>query len=80
MENVHEQQSPCKYLKGAPLRNLQEENTPKGTLLWNLCRRGLDFFQKHVYRIPGNEIKTMLWHDSIMGHAPLINSEEIKYV
>jgi hypothetical protein len=36
-----------KYLKGASLRNLQAENTPKGTLIWNLCRRGLDFFQKH---------------------------------
>jgi len=69
-----------KYLKGASLRNLQAENTPKGTLIWNLCRRGLDFFQKHLYRIPGNGEKTMLWQDSIMGQLPIDNSKELKEI
>jgi hypothetical protein len=69
-----------KYLKGASLRKLQAKNTPKGMLIWNLCRRGLDFFQKHLYRIPGNGAKTMLWQDSIMGKAPLDVSEEFKEI
>jgi hypothetical protein len=67
-----------KYLDGAPLRNLQAESTPKGTLIWNLCRRGLDSFQKHLYRIPGNGKNTMLWQDNIMGNAPLNASDELK--
>jgi hypothetical protein len=40
-----------KYHKGVSLRNLQAENTSKCTLIWNLCRRELDFFQKHLYHI-----------------------------
>ena len=35
-----------KYLLGGTMRNLQAVNTPKGSLTWNLCRRGLEFFQK----------------------------------
>ena len=30
-----------KYLKGGTLRNLEITNTPKGSITWNLCRRGL---------------------------------------
>ena len=33
-----------KNLKRETLRNLQVTNIPKGTITWNLCRRGLDFF------------------------------------
>jgi hypothetical protein len=32
------------YLDGASMRNLQATNTPKGTSIWNLCRRGLKPF------------------------------------
>ena len=53
------------------MRNLQAVNTPKGCLTWNLCRRGLDFFQKHLYHIPGNGRKILMWEDNIQGHAPL---------
>ena len=49
-------------------------------MIWNLSHNGLDYFQKHFYHIRGNGNKTFSWHDSIMGHAPLINSEEIKEV
>jgi hypothetical protein len=41
-----------KYLQGNSMRNLKAGNTTKGTLIWNLCRAGLDFFQIHLYRIP----------------------------
>jgi hypothetical protein len=38
-----------KYLIGASMRNLQAVNIPKGTLIWNLCRHGLEPFQKHLF-------------------------------
>ena len=60
-----------KYLKGGTLRNLQMTNTPKGSITWNLCRRGLEFFNQHLYRIPGNGRKTLLWDDKLKGNAPL---------
>ena len=47
------------------------ENTPKGSITWNLCRKGLEFFVHHLYRIPGNGRQTFLWDDKINGHAPL---------
>ena len=28
-----------KYLHGGNLRNFQMANTPKGSIIWNLCRR-----------------------------------------
>ena len=46
-----------KYLKWGTLQNLQLSNTPKGTIIWNLYRKGLDFFTKHLFRIPGNDNK-----------------------
>lgn len=49
-----------KYLKGSTLRNIQIDNNIKGTSIWHLCRRGIEFFQKHLYRIPGNGKNTML--------------------
>jgi hypothetical protein len=60
------------------MRNLQAKNTIKGTLIWNLCRPGLDFFQNYLYRIPGNGKKTLIWRDNIMDHPPLENSGGIK--
>jgi hypothetical protein len=69
-----------KYLNGASMRNLQAKNTSKGTLIWNLCHCGLDSFQKHLFRIPGNGKRTMLWQDNIMGNAPLNDSKDIKEI
>ena len=46
-------------------------NTPKGSITWNLCRRGLEFFTQHLYRIPGNGINTFLWDDKIKVNVPL---------
>ena len=69
-----------KYLKGGTLRNLQMPNTPKGTTIWNLCRKCLDFFTHQLFRIPGND-NFFLWDDKIKGNDPL-NSDpsiEIKF-
>jgi hypothetical protein len=66
-----------KYLKGTSLRNFQNDNTPKGTPLWNLCRKGLEFFKKQLFRVPGNGKRTLLWTDSIMGKPPLENAVEL---
>ena len=41
-----------KYLNGGTQRNLQVINIPKGTITWNLCRRGLDLFSQHIYAFP----------------------------
>ena len=60
-----------KYLKGGTLRNLQVTNTSKGSITWNLCKKGFEFFQQQLYRIPGNVRKTMLWDDNIKDNAPL---------
>ena len=60
-----------KYLHGGNLRNMNMENTPKGSNSWNLCRKGLDFFVQHLYRILGNGRQTLLWDEKINGHAPL---------
>ena len=70
-----------KYLKGGSLRNLKSSNIPAGTTIWNLCRRGIDKFQSHLYRVHGNGKMIFLWDDKILGNPPLstINSlNEIK--
>ena len=66
-----------KYLLGGTLRNLQAINIPKGYLTWNLCRRGLEFFRKQLYRISRNGRKILLWEDSIQGHAPLSTNSSL---
>ena len=70
-----------KYLKGDSLINLTTSNTPTGTTIWNLCRRGIDKFNHQLYRIPGNGKKIILWEDKISGNSPIssvIMLEEIK--
>ena len=59
------------YLKGGTLKNLQVTNTPTGSITWNLCRRGLELFNQHIYLIPWNDRKHLLWGDKIKGNAPL---------
>ena len=49
-------------------------NSPKGSILWNICIKGLDFFTKNLYRIPGNGINMLLWDDKINGNA-FLNSD-----
>ena len=51
-------------------------NTPKGTIIWNLCRKGLNFFTQQLYRIPRND-KTKLWDDKIKGNPPLNSDPSI---
>ena len=46
-------------------------NTPKVSITWNLCRRGLDFFTQHLYCVPRNGINTFMWDDKIKGNSPL---------
>ena len=67
-----------KYLKGGTLRNLQVINIPKGTITWNLCRRGLDLFAQYLYRIPENGRKTFLCDDKIKGNAPLYSIQHLQ--
>lgn len=62
------------------LRNIQIDNSIKGTLIWNLCHRGIKFCQNHLYCIPGNEENTMMWQDNIMGQSPLSKNEAIKEI
>jgi len=61
-----------KYLKGGSLRNLTTTSTPTGTIIWNLVRRSINHIQHHLYRIPGNVQRTLLWEDTIQGNAPLV--------
>ena len=39
-----------KYLHGGSLRNIQMENTIKGSIIWNSCRKVLEFFVQHVFQ------------------------------
>ena len=66
-----------KYLKGALVRNLQIDFVPKGTLLWNLCRKGFELFQKQINHIPGNGKKTLIWTNKILGNLPLENTNKL---
>ena len=59
------------YIHGGTLRNIQMTNTPKCSITWNLCRRGLEYFTQHLYRISGNGRQTFLWDDKIKGNTPL---------
>ena len=38
-----------KHFHGGSLRYIQLANTPKGYIIWNLCRSCLEFFNKHLY-------------------------------
>eukprot|EP00253_Pinus_taeda_P034254 PITA_34254 len=69
-----------KYLKGSSLRNIQIDNSIKGTSIWHLYCRGIEFFQKHLCRILGNRQNMILWQDSIMGQLPLSKNEAIKEI
>ena len=60
-----------KYLHDGSLKNIQMENTIKGSIIWNSFRKVLDLFVQHLYRIPGNGRKTFMWEDRINGHDPL---------
>eukprot|EP00253_Pinus_taeda_P025214 PITA_25214 len=67
----------AKYAQGISLRHLSASNTTAGTYTWNLCRKSISSFSKHLYRIPGNGEKTLLWKDRIMNNPPLSFHAEI---
>eukprot|EP00253_Pinus_taeda_P030936 PITA_30936 len=67
-----------KYEQGISLRHLSANNTPAGTHTWNLCRKCISSFRNHLYRIPGNGDKILLWKDRIMNSPPLNSHEEIR--
>eukprot|EP00253_Pinus_taeda_P003797 PITA_03797 len=69
-----------KYLKNHSIKTYNMEKSPKGTQVWKLCNRGIEFFRSHLYRIPGNGKNTKLWSDSVMGHRPLAENQEITEV
>jgi hypothetical protein len=66
-----------KYLKNQSIKHFTVEKNPKGTQAWKLCSRGIEFFRSYLYRIPGNGKNTTLWRDSVMGHPPLAEVNEI---
>eukprot|EP00253_Pinus_taeda_P002669 PITA_02669 len=66
-----------KYLRNRSITTFNPASSPKGTLAWRLCCRGLDFFRMHLYKVPGNGKTTWLWKDRIMGHPPLSEKNEI---
>ena len=51
--------------------NLKSTNTPYGTTIWNLCRKGINHIHHHIYKIPGNGMKILLWEDNSLGNPPL---------
>eukprot|EP00253_Pinus_taeda_P009325 PITA_09325 len=66
-----------KYLRNRSIISFNPVSSPKGTQAWRLCCKGIDFFRTHLYKIPGNGKKTLLWRDRIMGHPPLSDINEI---
>ena len=57
-------------------------NISTGTSIWNLCRKGITFFTKQLFKIPGNNNNTFLWEDKINGNPPLFSVQaidELKY-
>ena len=55
-------------------------NTPKGSIIWNLCRKCNVFFSQHLFRIPRNARHTFLWEDKILGKAPLNSYESFSEI
>ena len=67
--------------QGRFIEKYKLENTPTGTTICNLCRKGIKHIQQHLYRIHGNGMRIFLWDVNILGHPPLssLNSlNEIK--
>ena len=53
------------------MRNLSSANTPTGTAILNSCRKGFEFFNQQLFRIPSNGKRILLWEDKIFGNPPL---------
>lgn len=66
-----------KYTNKPDFRILQLGYTTNSTLLWKLCFKSSNLFNRYAYRIPGNGKRTRLWQDRIMGRNSLMNNEEI---
>ena len=50
---------------------LEGEWKGKGTTLWQLCKASFNLIQTYSYQIPGNETKTKVWENIILGQPPL---------
>ena len=66
-----------KYIPNEKIINLQNANSRRSTLLWQLCIKGIRFFMQNLYRIPGNGKRVKLWTDRIMGHPPLASNTSL---
>ena len=65
-----------KYFHGSRLKCL--DRPPKvlrGSPIFNLCLKALDFFKKGLTWIPGNGKHIKIWEDSILGEPPLCQQE-----
>ena len=61
--------------------NLTSSSSPSRTTIWNLCQKGIDKFNQHIFRIPRIGKKISMWEDKILGNTPLsfvIMLEKIK--
>jgi hypothetical protein len=67
----------AKYRVNKSLSNLQKDSSVNCTQIWKLCCKSSSFFKKSAYRMPGNDKRTLLWQDSIMGKEPLAENENI---
>ena len=63
------------------MRSSTSFSTPTRASIWNSCRKGIDKFNRQLYRIPGNGKRILLWEDKISGNPSLssvILLEDIK--
>jgi hypothetical protein len=66
-----------KYARNSSYRTLQFDPTVNSTLAWKLCCKSSSFFNKSLYKVPGNGKRTDLWHDRIMESDPLEANQEL---
>jgi len=67
-----------KYLIGMGSICLEKIIIPDGSPLWNLCKKGLEFFLDHLYWIPGNGENIKIWEDKILDHPPLSRENDLE--
>jgi hypothetical protein len=70
-----------KYFRGDRDRCLERPpKGKKGSPIFSLCLRALDFFQSKLTWIPGNRAKIRIMEDSILSDPPLIGVRDIMHI
>jgi len=61
-----------KYFRGTRKRCVENPPIePKGSPIFNLCKKAIDHFIPHLTWVPGNGKQIKIWEDSILGDPPL---------